>query len=202
MTGVAEKLNDELGRVAAGARQALVQVASGRIGAGSGVLVHDDGMVLTAAHVLHGRRTAVRLMDGREVEASVLAISRALDLAALSIEVHNAPALELSDTSTLRAGEWVYALGHPWGVRGGTTAGVVIGVGNDLPEAPYSPVRSEWLATSLHLRPGHSGGPLIDSRGRLIGINTRMSGPDVGLAVPPNVIRAFLRRKLGRRQAA
>jgi serine protease Do len=87
------------------------------------------------------------------------------------------------------------ALGHPWGVPGAATAGVVIGTGEDMPEMPLT--GRDWIAVGLHLRPGHSGGPLVDSQGRLVGINTMMIGPEVGMAVPVHVVKAFLRRELG-----
>lgn len=197
MGSILQRLNQQLAERAASARSALVQVHGSRMGGGSGVLVHPQGLVLTAAHVLHGPRARVRLMDGQELEGVMLAVERDLDLAAISVDLSDARSMEVGSSDHLRPGDWVFALGHPWGVRGGATAGVVIGVGSDLPEAPREPRGVEWLATSLHLRPGHSGGPLVDSRGRLVGVNTRMSGPDVGLSVPASVIRGFLRDRLG-----
>ena len=83
-------------------------------------------------------------------------------------------------------------------MAGAVTAGVVIGVGADLPAAPRLYPGSEWIAVDLHLRPGNSGGPLVDNLGRLVGVNTMMAGPDVGLAVPSHVIKRFLRDALGR----
>lgn len=201
MSSIAVELNRQLAERAASARAALVQVRASRMGGGSGVVVHSEGLILTAAHVLRGRRSIVRLMDGREMEAVTLAVERELDLAAISVELSDAPAMELGSSNHLRPGDWVFALGHPWGVRGGTTAGVVIGVGSQLPEAPNGPLGIEWLATSLHLRPGHSGGPLVDSQGRLVGINTRMNGSDVGLSVPASILRGFLREALGSERA-
>ena len=88
------------------------------------------------------------------------------------------------------------ALGHPWGIHDAVTGGVVIGSGNDLIELQSATGR-EWVAVALHLRPGHSGGPLVDTAGRLIGINTLMTGPDVGAAVPVNAVKQFLQRSLG-----
>jgi serine protease Do len=117
-----------------------------------------------------------------------------LDLAALSIEASGLPTIEPGDSRKLRPGEWVLALGHPWGVIGAATGGIVIGIGADLPEMPFA--GREWLAVSLHMRPGHSGGPLIDTAGRLVGVNTMINGPDVGMAVPVHVIKKFLRRSL------
>ena len=92
------------------------------------------------------------------------------------------------------------AVGHPWGVVGAATAGVVIGVGQHWPEGTGS--EREWIGVNLNLRPGNSGGPLIDSQGRLVGINTVMTGPEVGLAVPVHVVKAFLVEALGSRRTA
>ena len=75
--------------------------------------------------------------------------------------------------------------------KNAATAGVIAGVGKQLPEMPLS--ERDWIAVSLHLRPGHSGGPLVDDQGRLVGINTMMAGPDVGVAVPVHVVKRFLR---------
>ena len=85
-------------------------------------------------------------------------------------------------------------VGHPWGVEGAVTAGAVIAVGAGLENAwPHG----ELVQVGLHLRPGHSGGPLVDVHGRLVGISTMINGPDVGLAIPLQVVKQFLRRALG-----
>ncbi|MEJ2211635.1 MAG: trypsin-like peptidase domain-containing protein, partial [Anaerolineae bacterium] len=105
------------------------------------------------------------------------------------------PAEARGDSRRLRPGQWGLALGHPWGVAGAATAGMVVGVGRRLPEMPLSDW--SWIAVGLHLRPGHSGGPLVDGEGRLVGINTMMAGPDVGLAVPVHEVKRFLRDALG-----
>lgn len=83
------------------------------------------------------------------------------------------------------------ALGHPWGVVGAATAGVVIAVGIP-PEMPH--LRQALIQVSLHVRPGYSGGPLVDEQGRLLGITTMMAGPDVGLAIPCHVVTGFVQR--------
>jgi S1-C subfamily serine protease len=88
----------------------------------------------------------------------------------------------------------VVALGHPWGVTGATTAGMVIDVGRPAEGLPY---RGELIQVGLHLRPGHSGGPMVDGAGRLVGINTMISGPEVGLAVPIHSVKRFLKQRLG-----
>jgi serine protease Do len=78
--------------------------------------------------------------------------------------------------------------------------GSVIGVGSEWPDMPWS--QQDWVVVDLHLRPGHSGGPMLDIRGRLVGINTMITGPNVGLAVPVHVVKGFLRRAMGVEKAA
>lgn len=136
----------------------------------------------------------VVLPDGQTLPARVLARDPGHDLAALGVKASGLPAVELGDSRGLYPGQWVLALGHPWGVAGAVTAGVVAGVDARLPEMPLADW--DWIAVSLHLRPGHSGGPLVDEAGWLVGINTIMAGPDVGLAVPVYVAKDFLGRAL------
>ncbi len=98
------------------------------------------------------------------------------------------------DSKAVKPGQWVMAMGHPWGVIDSITAGVVIGVGGDLPEIATG---REWIALNLRLRPGHSGGPLVDIDGKLIGVNTMITGPEVGFAIPSDMVKRFLKDKLG-----
>jgi serine protease Do len=137
----------------------------------------------------------VVLPDGRRLPARILAQDWELDLAALAVEAQDLPTIEVGDSRELRPGSWVVAFGHPWGVESAATAGVVIGQGQMLPERPE--FGRSWIAASLHYRPGHSGGPLVDAGGRLVGINTVMAGPDVGLAVPVQEVKGFLKRRIG-----
>lgn len=194
MSELLQQLNDSLAGIAETAHRSLVRVADGQRGNGAGVIVHSDGLVLTNAHVVRRSPVKVILPDGRTVPARLLARDETYDLAALRMDEVDLPAIELGTSGQLRPGEWVLSVGHPWGIPGAATAGVVIGVGQDLPEMPGQV--PELLAVSLHLRPGHSGGPMVDSKGRLIGINTMMAGPEVGLAVPVDTIKAFLREAL------
>jgi S1-C subfamily serine protease len=150
-------------------------------------------LILTNAHVI-GRRSRIVVANGVEWEAKVLAVDRERDLAALSVSAGGLAAIELGSARRLRPGDWVMALGHPWGLEGAATAGVVIGVG-DLPGLPAE--GREMVAVSLHLRPGDSGGVLIDAEGRLVGINTMMAGPDLGLAISVEEAKRFARRALG-----
>jgi serine protease Do len=194
VSGLLQQLNAELAAIALRARNGLVQVHNGRRGAGAGTIWHPDGLILTNAHVAANRSLRVTLPDGRSLPARLLARDRARDLAALAVEATGLPTIELGDSRRLQPGQWVLALGHPWGVRDAATAGIITGTGRHLPEMPLSD--REWIAVSLHLRPGHSGGPLVDDHGRLVGINTIMAGPDLGLAVPVHAAKHFLHEML------
>lgn len=192
--GTLRQINAALGGLANRVRPSLVRVVDGGRGAGAGVVLHERGLIVTNAHVAHRRHTMVEDWQVRQLPARLIALDRRHDLAALSVEAEDLEPLELGDSQGLASGSWLLAMGHPFGVLGGATAGIVIGVGGDLPEAP--PGR-EWLAMSLQLRPGHSGGPVIDTHGRLVGVNAMMAGPEVGLAVPAHVIKRFLKEGLG-----
>jgi serine protease Do len=198
MPTLLEDLNKALAGVAEGAMDSLVQVRDGRRGAGAGVVLHPQGLVLTSAHVVRSKRVNIGLRDGSVLPARLMARSPERDLALLDVDTGELPAIELGSSNGLAPGSWVMAVGHPWGVPGGTTAGVVIGVGPNLPEAPRRGKGWSWIAVSAHLRPGHSGGPLLDSAGRLIGINTMMAGPDVGLAVPVEDAKGYLQQALAK----
>ncbi len=200
MSAIAQQLNAEMASVAESAGRGLVQVHNGGRGAGTGTIWHPDGLVVTNAHVVSGGPLRVTLPDGRKLKARLLARDREQDLAALVVEASGLPTIEIGGSRDLQPGQWVLAMGNPWGVRGAVTAGIVIGMGSEWPEMPRS--RREWIVVGLHLRPGYSGGPLVDVQGRLVGINTMMTGPDVGMAVPVHVVKAFLRESLGSQRVA
>jgi serine protease Do len=209
-TGILLKQIDiDLATVVDQARRSLVEISNGRRGHGAGTIWHPDGLIVTNAHVVHVQSPKVTLPDGRELPARLLAHDPGLDVAALKVDASDLSTVTLGESTRLRAGEWVLALGHPWGVEGAATGGIVIGVGSDWPELPRpdrdasrvarSHAGGEWLVASLHLRPGHSGGPMVDAHGRLVGINTMMAGPGVGVAVPVHVVKRFLHQKLNDR---
>ena len=195
-----DRWNADMAGIADKVHRSLVQVHNGRgrgrAGAGAGTIWHQDGLILTNAHVVRRRHLQVVLPDGRTLPARILAHRADLDLAALGVEAHDLPAIELGDSHELQPGQRVLAVGYPWGIAESVTAGIVTGMGTQLPEMPLSD--REWIVVSLHLRPGYSGGPLVDARGRLVGINTIMAGPDLGLAVPAHVVKAFLREAMRR----
>ena len=194
MSSLLQQLNFEMAGVVNQVRRSLVQIRDGRGGTGAGTLWHSDGLIMTNAHVVQRDRVEVALADGRILPGRLLARDPESDLAALTIEGRDFPTIELGDSKNLRPGQWVLALGHPWGVVGAVSAGPVINVGLP-PELPH--LSREFVQAGLQLRPGHSGGPMVDVQGRLIGINTMITGPEVGLAVPLHVVKAFLRDQLG-----
>lgn len=183
-------INRELNGVVDQGLASLVRIQDGHRGSGAGTIWHPDGLLLTNAHVVRRGGAQVHLGDGRTLNAKLIGMDDERDLAALSIPSIGLPSMELGSVSLPKVGTWVMALGHPWGVEGAATAGIVIGTGPAFPEAPRN--GRELIHSSLHYRPGHSGGPLLDSEGKLIGINTIMAGPMVGVAVPLREIIAFL----------
>ena len=194
MSNLWQQLNQDMSATVEKIRPSLVQIKNGRGGAGAGTIWHQDGLVITNAHVLQQYPTPnVILPDGRTLPARVLAQDTKRDLAALAITANGLPTIELGNSNQLQPGQWVLAMGHPWGVLGAVSAGIIIDTGQP-PEIPG--YQGELIQVSLHLRPGHSGGPLVDTQGRLVGINTMIAGPEVGLAIPLHVVKNFLREKL------
>jgi serine protease Do len=194
MADLLAQINDQMAAVVEEARRCLVQVHNGRRGNGAGTILHADGLIITNAHVVKRQSPKVTLADGRTLPAQLLTYDEDLDLAAVAVEARDLPTIELGRRGELRPGQWVVALGHPWGVTGATTAGMVIDVGRPVDGLPY---RGELIQVGLTLRPGHSGGPMVDGSGRLVGINTMISGPEVGLAVPIHSVKRFLKQNLG-----
>jgi serine protease Do len=195
MASTLQQINQELGRIVHKARQALVHVHNGQRGSGAGTIWHSDGLIITNAHVVgSGYPLSVTLQDGTELPARLLAHDRETDLAALVVDANGLPTMELGKSKDLEPGTWVMALGHPWGVANAVSGGIVIGSGATLPELP--PFKNDWIVVSLQMRPGHSGGSLIDYQGRLLGVNTMITGPEVGLAVPVHVVKRFLKKEI------
>ena len=206
MSALLEQLNVNMGELVERVGQSLVRVSSGGRGFGSGSIWHPDGLIITNAHVVSAPRRRpsrgpsnpglrVTMPDGQTHPARLLAQDPENDLAALSVDARDLTPIPLGESRNLQPGQWVTAMGHPWGVPGAATGGAVIGWGSDLPETRSQD--REWIAVGLSLRPGHSGGPLVESEGRLVGICTMMAGPEVGLAVPVHVVNEFLHRELG-----
>lgn len=187
-----------LGAAAAGlaarARASVVQVRGRGQGGGSGVAWRDGATVMTNFHVVAGvgERLAVVAHDDRHYEARLIAGNPRLDLALLAVEGGELAPLPLGDSARLRVGELVFAVGNPWGNRGVVTAGVVSGLG-ELPaargERPASYIRSD-----VRLAPGNSGGPLLNARGEVVGINAMIFGGDLSVAIPSHVAAEWVAR--------
>ena len=155
---------------------------------GSGVIATADGQIVTNAHVARGAGASVRLWDGRELPAKLLARDARRDLATLKVEAGGLPAATFGDSGALRVGELVMAIGNPMGFIGALTTGVVHALGS---LAGFG--RQSWVLADVRLAPGNSGGPLADAHGRVIGINTMIVN-GLGAAVPGDAVTAFLRR--------
>ncbi len=187
-----QALNADLARAVAGGRRGLVQIQNGRHSGGAGTIWHEDGLIVTNAHVVRQDAPRVTLPDGQTLPARVLGWDRQRDLAALAVRAHGLPAMTLGDSRELEPGDWVLALGHPWGITGAATGGAVIALGPS-PEIAYP---GDLIQVGLHLRPGHSGGALVDGTGRMVGVNCMIAGPDVGLAIPVHAVHRFLKTAL------
>ncbi|WP_249937014.1 DegQ family serine endoprotease [Roseateles sp. DAIF2] len=140
-------------------------------GQGSGFIVSEDGIVLTNAHVVRdAQEVTVKLTDRREFPAKVLGSDPKTDVAVLKIEAKNLPVLKLGSTQDLRVGEWVLAIGSPFGFENSVSAGVVSAKGRALPDESYVP----FIQTDVAVNPGNSGGPLFNARGEVVGINSQI----------------------------
>ena len=140
-------------------------------GQGSGFIVGGDGLILTNAHVVQGAKEVnVKLADRREFAARVLGSDRQSDVAVLKIEAHGLPTAPLGDPKQLRVGEWVLAIGSPFGFENSVTAGVVSAKGRSLPDDSAVP----FIQTDAAVNPGNSGGPLFNTRGEVVGINSQI----------------------------
>ena len=149
---------------------------------GSGFVIGSDGHVLTNAHVVDGAdEVTVRLSDKREFKAKVLGTDKRTDIALLKIEAKDLPKVTIGDPEKLKVGEWVVAIGKPFGLENTMTAGIVSAKGRDLPQENLVP----FIQTDVAINPGNSGGPLFNMKGEVVGINSLIysrTGGYMGLA--------------------
>jgi serine protease Do len=156
---------------------------------GSGFVISGDGYILTNAHVVDGAdEVTVRLTDKREFKAKTIGADKRTDIALLKIEASGLPVVKLGEPAQLKVGEWVVAIGSPFGFDNSVTAGIVSAKGRSLPQENYVP----FIQTDVAINPGNSGGPLFNMRGEVVGINSQIysrSGGYMGVsfAIPIDV---------------
>jgi serine protease Do len=158
-------------------------------GQGSGFIVSSDGLILTNAHVVgNSSEITVKLTDRREFSAKVIGIDEVSDVAVLRIDAQGLPAVKIGDPNKLKVGEWVVAIGSPFGFENTVTSGIVSGKSRSLPDGRYVP----FIQTDVAVNPGNSGGPLFNMKGEVVGINSQIfsrTGGYMGLsfAIPVDV---------------
>ena len=156
---------------------------------GSGFIISSDGYILTNNHVVQGAdEIIVRLSDRRELDAQLIGADERADLALLKVKATGLPEVELGNSDALKVGEWVLAIGSPFGFDYSVTAGIVSALGRSLPNESYVP----FIQTDVAINPGNSGGPLFNLDGEVIGINSQIytrSGGFMGVsfAIPISV---------------
>jgi serine protease Do len=140
-------------------------------GQGSGFIVSNDGYIITNAHVVDGAdNVTVRLTDRREFKAKVVGADKQSDIAVLKIDAKNLPTVLLGKSSDANVGEWVLAIGSPFGFENSASAGIVSAKSRSLPDANYT----QFIQTDVAVNPGNSGGPLFNLAGEVIGINSQI----------------------------
>ena len=155
-------------------------------GVGSGFIIDPEGYIVTNNHVVSdATEIKVTLHDGRELAATRVGNDEQTDLALLKVEGENLPAIAFGDSDRTRVGEWVVAIGSPFGFGGSVTAGIVSARGRDIRSGPYD----DYLQIDAPINSGNSGGPIIDASGRVIGVNTAIYSPNggnigIGFAIP------------------
>jgi serine protease Do len=166
-----------------------------RSGLGSGFIIDGDGTILTNFHVVDGaQKIVVTMDDGKNYDAKVLGKDEKTDIAVIKIAAgRNLPAVDLGDSDRLQVGEWVMAIGNPFGLDHTVTSGIVSAKGRQIGAGPYD----NFIQTDASINPGNSGGPLINLRGEVVGINTAIfsqSGGNIGIgfAIPANSVKDLL----------
>jgi serine protease Do len=159
---------------------------------GSGFVIDAQGHIVTNAHVIDGAdEINVTLSDGSSHPATVIGADKKLDLALLKIEIDvSPPFVRLGDSDTLQVGEWVIAIGNPFGLEQTVTAGIISAKGRVIGAGPYD----DFIQTDASINPGNSGGPLFNTSGEVVGINTAIiaRGQGIGFAIPVNVARLVI----------
>ena len=170
---------------------AVISVTGKGRGSGSGFIISSDGLTVTNSHVVNGReRMIAETNDGDRVDADVIGDDPATDLALLRLSSRDLPFAELGDSETLRVGQLVIAMGSPLGLQSTVSTGVVSALGRSM-RGQDGRLIENIVQHAAPINPGNSGGPLVDSRGRVIGVNTAIiaAAQGIGFAVPSNTVQ-------------
>lgn len=161
---------------------------------GSGFIISADGYIVTNAHVVEDAKIVkVGLGDKRELEAEIVGQDKLSDIALLKVKADNLPVVQMGDSAALEVGQWVFAIGAPFGLDHTATQGIVSALSRSLPDGTYVP----FIQTDVAVNPGNSGGPLFDLNGRVVGVNSQIysrSGGYMGIsfAIPVNVAKTVI----------
>jgi serine protease Do len=179
-----EALESDLKSIAERLRRITVQVRTPGLGEGSGIIWSQDGLVVSNAHVARSRSVAIELWNGQVFDGRLHWRDPRRDLALLTIPATGLPEAVPGNVAALRPGELVLALGHPFGVTNALSLGVVH-------QSADGPARSRWICADVRLAPGNSGGPLANSAGEVIGLNTLVIG-GLAHAIPVTAVQRVL----------
>ncbi|MDA8088050.1 MAG: trypsin-like peptidase domain-containing protein [Nitrospiraceae bacterium] len=158
---------------------------------GSGIIIEKDGYIVTNNHVISGaQKIRVILSDGRTFKGRVIGADKKTDLALVKVNAANLPTLRFGDSDSVRPGDWVIAVGNPFGLEHTVTQGIISATGRAIGAGPYE----NFLQTDAPINPGNSGGPLVNVLGEVIGINTAIikSGQGIGFAIPSNTAQKIV----------
>jgi len=159
---------------------------------GSGFIIDKDGYILTNNHVIERASSIkVKLSDGKEYDAKVIGKDAKTDIALIKISAkHDLPTVKLGDSDKIEVGDWVVAIGNPFGLEHTVTAGIISAKGRVIGAGPYD----DFIQTDASINPGNSGGPLLNLKGEVVGINTAIisGGQGIGFAIPVNIAKELL----------
>jgi len=162
---------------------------------GSGFIIDPSGFIVTNNHVIEeGKKISVKLPSGKEFQAHLVGTDKDTDVALIKVDgVTDMPIVALGDDRRLRVGDWVVAVGNPFGLGGTVTAGIVSSIGRDIGNGPYT----DYIQIDAPINQGNSGGPTFDLSGRVVGMNTAIFSPSggsvgIGFAIPASVVKAIV----------
>jgi serine protease Do len=190
---MSQTVSDGLAGLTDRARRSTVAVSSRPGGWAAGVIWQADGLIVTNSHVMQEDAAEVETRDGRRWLARLVRRDEERDLAAIRVDADGLEAATIGESDELRVGQFVAAVGHPWGQRWTVTAGIVMSTPRATLESPLP--FEESIRADLRLAPGNSGGPLVDAHGRVVGVNSMVAG-GIAVAVPSSAVCRFLSEQI------